>query len=180
MTLSVAATCVLIVLARVTDVTLDTLRTASIVQGRRAFSAVLGLFQAIVYISVVAKVLLNLDHPVYALAYGVGFALGTYLGITIERHLAFGNQIASFFTRQGSALAKGLAAAGYPVAGVKGHVLDGDVTILYVQVARKQVQGLILDASAIDDQCFCIVNDVRMAGFMTRGLSRVRKMSITT
>jgi uncharacterized protein YebE (UPF0316 family) len=29
-----------------------------------------------------------MDKPVYALAYGLGFALGTFLGITIEQRLA--------------------------------------------------------------------------------------------
>src|SRR5262245_38601971 len=98
MSASVALTCVLIVLARVADVSLDTLRTSTIVQGRRGFSAILGFFEAVIYICVVAKVLLNLDHPAYALAYGTGFAAGTYLGIAIEQHLAFGDQVASLFT----------------------------------------------------------------------------------
>src|SRR5215813_9909664 len=98
---SVAFNFLLIVLARITDVTLDTIRTASIIQGRRAFAALLGFVESIVYICVVAKVLLNISHPVYALAYGVGFASGTYLGIVIEQHLAFGDQVASLFTRKG-------------------------------------------------------------------------------
>src|SRR5881394_1696848 len=103
----------LIVLARITDVTLDTIRTVAIIQGRRAFAAVLGFFEAVVYICAVAKVLLNMDHPVYALAYGLGFASGTFLGITIEQHLAFGRQLASLLTRKGGELAQALRAAGY-------------------------------------------------------------------
>ena len=51
----------LIVLARITDVTLDTIRTVAIVQGRRNFAAVLGFFEAVVYICAVAKVLLNMN-----------------------------------------------------------------------------------------------------------------------
>src|SRR5215831_16910508 len=102
----------LIVLARITDVTLDTIRTVAIVQGRRAFAAVLGFFEAVVYICAVAKVLLNMDHPVYALAYGLGFASGTYLGITIEQRLAFGHQVVSIVTAKGAELAKVLRAAG--------------------------------------------------------------------
>src|SRR5262245_45826638 len=101
----------LIVLARITDVTLDTIRTVAIVQGRRMFAAVLGFIQAIVYILAIAKVLLNMDHPVYALAYGLGFATGTYLGITIEQRLAFGNQLVSLITRKGVELVKALRAA---------------------------------------------------------------------
>jgi len=83
---------VLIILARITDVTLDTIRTVAIVQGRRVFAAVLGFFEAVICVCAVAKVLLNMDHPIYAVAYGLGFALGTFLGITIEQRLAFGQQ----------------------------------------------------------------------------------------
>jgi len=39
-----------------TDVTLDTLRTAAIVQGRRVFAAILGFFEAVIYVCAVAKV----------------------------------------------------------------------------------------------------------------------------
>ena len=172
MNTSVTITFMLIVLARITDMTLDTIRTASIVQGRRMFSAILGFFQAVIYILAIAKVLLNMDHPVYALAYGLGFALGTYLGITIERHLAFGLQVASLFSRNGTELAKALVAAGYRVVKVQGHARDGEVSILFIEVPRKQVRELIRDVGAIDETCFCVVNDVRQAGFVVRQKSQ--------
>ena len=57
MNTAIALTSLLIVLARVTDVTLDTLRTASIVQGRRVFAAILGFFQSVIYVVAIAKVL---------------------------------------------------------------------------------------------------------------------------
>jgi uncharacterized protein YebE (UPF0316 family) len=170
MNTSVAATFLLIVAARITDMTLDTIRTASIVQGRRMFAAVLGFFQSVIYVLAIAKVLLNMDHPIYALAYGLGFALGTFLGITIEQRLAFGLQVASLFTKKGAELAKALILAGYRVAKVQGHSRDGDVTILYVEVPRKQTRKLISEAAAIDETCFCVVNDVKAAGFAKRSL----------
>src|SRR5579862_5438365 len=98
--MTVAVTCILIVLARITDVSLDTIRTVAIVQGRRVFATVLGFFEAVIYVSAVAKVLLNMNHPIYTAAYGLGFALGTFLGITIEQRLAFGRQLASLFTKK--------------------------------------------------------------------------------
>ena len=158
----------LIVLARITDVTLDTIRTVAIVQGRRAFAAILGFVQAIVYILAIAKVLLNMDHPVYALAYGLGFASGTYLGITIEQRLAFGQQLATLITRKGADLVHALRSAGYRLAEVKGHARDGDLTILYVELPRREAPKLMRDASAADDRCFCIINDVRLAEYAAR------------
>ena len=59
MNITVLITFCLIVLARITDVSLDTIRTVSIIQGRRAFAAVLGFFEAVVYICAAAKVLLQ-------------------------------------------------------------------------------------------------------------------------
>ena len=158
----------LIVLARITDVTLDTIRTVAVVQGRRVFAALLGFCEAVVYICAIAKVLLNMDHPVYALAYGLGFASGTYLGITIEQRLAFGQQLVSIVTAKGVELAKVLRAAGCRFAEVKGHTRDGDLTILYVDIPRRLAPKLIRDARTVDEGCSCIVNDVRMAEFAAR------------
>jgi uncharacterized protein YebE (UPF0316 family) len=152
-----------IVLARVIDVTLDTVRTVAIVQGRRMFAAILGFFQALVYVCAIAKVLLNLDHPAYALAYAIGFASGTFLGITIEQRLAFGHQLVTLVTRKGVELANTLRTAGYRLAEVKGHARDGDLTILFVETPRRQAQKLVREASAVDEACFCMVNDVRVS-----------------
>ena len=182
MTTSVPITFVLIVLARIADVTLDTVRTAAIIQGRRLFAATLGFFEAVIYICVVAKVLLNMNHPVYALAYGTGFASGTFLGILIEQHLAFGHQLISLFTRKGTELCNALAAAGYRMAEVQGHVPNGELEILYVEVPRKRTRNLVRDARAVDPHCVCIINDVRMAEFIAgqapRGMNILHSRSL--
>ena len=169
MSTTVFVTFWLIVLARITDVSLDTVRTVSVVQGRRAFAAVLGFFQAVVYVLAIAKVLLNMNQPVYALAYGLGFAAGTYLGMLIEQRLAFGMQMVLLLTPKGHELAEVLRAGNYRVAEVKGHVREGDRTILCVQLPRRDVQKLIRLATAVDERCDFIVHDVRLADVARRG-----------
>ena len=136
---TVIATFFLIVLARVTDVTLDTVRTAANIQGRRLFSAVLGFVEAVVYVSAIAKVLLNLDHSVYILAYGLGFALGNCLGIAIEQRLAFGQQMAALYSRKGPELARFLREKGYLLAQVKGNAFDGELTIDQIPIGLSSV-----------------------------------------
>jgi uncharacterized protein YebE (UPF0316 family) len=101
MNTTVFVTSLLIVLARITDVSLGTLRMVAVIQGRRAFATVLGFFEAVVYVCVVAKVLLNMDQPVYAAAYGLGYAAGIYLGMLIEQRLAFGKQLVFLLTARG-------------------------------------------------------------------------------
>lgn len=169
MNITIFVTFWLIVLARITDVSLDTIRMVSVIQGRRAFAAVLGFFEAVVYICAVAKVLLNMNQPVYAVAYGLGFAAGTYLGMVIEQRLAFGRQLVFLLTPKGPELAEVLRAAGYRAAEVKGHTRDGDLTILCVEIPRRDAQKLIRLASAVDEHCDFIVHDIRPAALARRG-----------
>ncbi len=177
--MTVFITFCLIVLARITDVSLDTIRMVSVIQGRRLFAAALGFFQALVFICAVAKVLLNTDQPVYAVAYGLGFAAGTYLGMVIEQRLAFGQQLLFLITAKGTELAEVLRAADYHVAEVKGRIREGDRTILCVEMPRRDGQRLVRLATAVDEQCAFTVHDIRTAGFEQRGgpISNKRKQS---
>ena len=174
MNVTVFLTFCLIVLARIIDVSLDTIRTVSVVQGRRTFAAVLGFFEAVVYICAVAKVLLNMNQPVYALGYGLGFATGTYLGMVIEQRLAFGKQLVFLLTPKGPELAEVLRAADYPLAQLKGRTRDGDLTILCVEIPRREAQKLIRIASAVDGRCVVIVHDIRRSDFAHRAAAKVK------
>lgn len=175
MNMTVLITFWLIVLARITDVSLDTIRTVSVIQGRRAFAAVLGFFEAVVYICAVAKVLLNMNQPVYAIAYGLGFSAGTYLGMVIEQRLAFGKQLMFLLTPKGPELAEVLRADNYRVAELKGRIREGDRTILCVEIARRDAQKLIRRASAVDERCDFIVHDIRLADFAKSGAPKAHE-----
>ncbi len=175
MNTTVFITCLLIVLARITDVSLGTLRMVAVIQGRRAFATVLGFFEAVVYVRVVAKVLLNMDQPVYAVAYGLGYAAGVYLGMFIEQRLAFGRQLVFLLTARGPELAEVLRAGDYRVAEVKGHVPEGERTILCVEVPRRDAQKLIRLATAVDELCASIIHDIRAADSVMREAPDARK-----
>ena len=155
-------TCLLIAFARICDVTLDTLRTAAVVQGRRFFAAGLGFIGSMIYILAISKVLQHLDHWQYAVAYGAGFASGNFLGITIERRLALGEQIVSIFTRQGDMLAEALRSVGYRVTEFQGKGRDGAVTALYIEVPRRHARKVVDDARQADAHCFYMIHDVRL------------------
>jgi len=162
--MSVLLGCIFIALARVTDITLDTVRTVAIVQGRRLFASVLGFFEAAVYIIAVAKVLQDLPkHYWYAVAYATGFAAGTFLGIVVDQTLAFGQQLLTVFTRQGSNLVIALRQEGYRLTEFSGHGRDGAVHSLFIQVPRRSTRRLIARVRALDPSCFYIINDVRVS-----------------
>ena len=79
----------------------------------------------------------------------------------IEQRLAFGKQLVFLLTARGPELAEVLRAGDYRVAEVKGHVPEGERTILCVEVSRRDAQKLIRLATAVDELCASIVHDIR-------------------
>ncbi|MDX2114135.1 MAG: DUF5698 domain-containing protein [Planctomycetota bacterium] len=162
--------CVLIVLARIADVSLGTLRTVAVIWGRRYLAWVLGFFEVLIWVLVVGRVIgLAQQEPVYAIFYAAGFATGNFIGITIERALAFGDQVVRIFTRRGSEMSDALRAEDYGVTEFDGRGRDGPVMQLFIQTRRKRVPELIRRARAIDPSCYYVVDDVRTAGTATVG-----------
>ena len=60
----------LIFFARVCDVTLSTVRMLLVVRGKRYPAAAIGLVEASVYITALARVMKSIDDPLKVLAYG--------------------------------------------------------------------------------------------------------------
>ncbi len=98
---TVLVTCLGIIIARILDVSLGTIRTVFVVKGRRGISWVLGFFEVLIWILVVSKVIGNLSEPLYAVSYAFGFATGNYVGITLEKWIAHGDQVVRVFTQEG-------------------------------------------------------------------------------
>lgn len=162
MGLETIALCLLIVLARIVDVSLGTLRTISVVNGRALMAWILGFFEILIWIVVVSQVIQNLSEPVYAVAYALGFATGNYAGIWVEQRIALGEQMVRIFTRKGSEIATSLRNDGYTLTEFKGEGRDGMVSMLFIETPRRRVRRLLERISRLDPYSFCIVDDVRL------------------
>lgn len=168
----VVLTCIGIVLARILDVSLGTLRTVCVVNGRRMAAVALGFVEVLVWVIVVSKVIANLTHPAYAISYAFGFALGNFLGLTIERWVAFGDRVVRVFSREGQAIARALRNEGFTITEFAGQGRDGPVYSLYIQTRRRAVERVVQGARAIDPNCFYTVEDIRIASAGSVATSR--------
>ncbi len=161
---TVILTCLLIIVARIADVSIGTIRTINVVQGRRTLAVCLGFFEVLIWVVVVSRVIQDInEQPIYPLAYALGFALGNYIGMTIESRIALGRQVVRIFTRQGAAVAGPLREAGYRVTQFDGCGRDGPVQQLFIEIVRKQAGNVIQQARALDPRCYYMVDDVRYA-----------------
>ncbi|HVP73213.1 MAG TPA: DUF5698 domain-containing protein [Phycisphaerales bacterium] len=169
MTWIVLGNCLLIILARICDVSLGTLRTVCVINGRKNLAWCLGFCEVLVWVMVVSRVIANLNIPAYAIAYAVGAATGSWVGITVEQRIAFGEQVVRIFSRKGREIAAQLRDKGWRVTEIDGRGRDGHVELLFIEVPRKAAMHVAQIARGLDPQCYFVVDDIRMtSGAMVR------------
>jgi uncharacterized protein YebE (UPF0316 family) len=74
--------------ARIADVTMGTVRVNMIIRRKKAIAALIGFFEVTIFITVIVKLIENINNIYGILAYGAGFAIGTAIGITISEKLS--------------------------------------------------------------------------------------------
>jgi len=153
----------LIFCLRITDVSIGTLRTISVVQGRIRLSVVLGFFEVLIWAFAVSQVITRIqEEPVLLLAYAGGFATGNAAGIGLERALAMGSCVVRIVTaRAGVEMADSIRATGQPVTTFLGQGLEGEVTLLYVVCPRRKLADLVTLARSVDPEVFYAVEPVQ-------------------
>jgi uncharacterized protein YebE (UPF0316 family) len=157
--------------ARVTDMSLTTIRTLMIVRGRRLQAALIGFFEVIIYITALNRVVNQLDNPLNLLSYALGFATGNYVGIFIEEKMAIGNITVQIISKTESVVIEGaLRNAGYGVTVFKGTGLEGERNVINVHLFRKDLPWLLERVRELDREAFITVMDARstLGGYYKR------------
>ncbi|MDH3978133.1 MAG: DUF5698 domain-containing protein [Gammaproteobacteria bacterium] len=149
-------------LARVADVSLATFRTIVIFRGDRLLASFIGFFETIIWVVAAAQVLTNLDQWYFALAYASGFAVGNYVGITIESHFALGNELVRCMSFNRDVLAVKLRAQGYTIASFAGDMgKSHPVELPLIIEKRRNVSSLIQSIKELDKTAIYSVSDVK-------------------
>ncbi len=135
----------LIFLARITDVSLGTVRIIVTVQGRSVIAFFLAIFELLIWIMVVSTVIHKInEQPVLAFFYAFGYATGNVVGIRLERKLALGFIILRVISRTaGRSLAACIRAMGQPVTVFQGEGMCGPVDELYIACRRRQLKKIL-------------------------------------
>jgi len=153
----------IIFFARVTDVTLATIRTLMVVQGRKVQAACIGFFEVGIYVMVLGRVVSDLDNPLSLLAYCLGFATGNIVGITIENKIALGNLMAQIISKipdEEHKLVSQLRETGFGVTILEGEGKTGKREILHVALNRKDLVKLRNVVYEFDADAFLTVNNI--------------------
>ncbi|AGC69681.1 hypothetical protein Cst_c27380 [Thermoclostridium stercorarium subsp. stercorarium DSM 8532] len=155
---------VLIILARMVDVTLGTLRIIFVSRGNRVIAPILGFFEVLVWVIAISQIMQNLDNPINYVAYALGFAIGNYLGIKAEDKLAIGHLVIRLFITEGAdGIMRKIIDAGFGVTSIKGMGATNEVTILFSVIKRKDLDTFLSIINESDKKIFYSVETAREA-----------------
>ncbi len=160
--LSLVVLPILIFLARICDVSIGTLRIIFVSRGHTRIAPVLGFFEVTIWLLAISQVMSNLTSPIHILAYGTGFATGTYVGMLIERRIALGNQVVRIITRHdATALVGHLRGAGHFVTAIDGEGEEGPVKLLFLTIPRRELPEILGQVKRFNPNAIYTVEDVR-------------------
>ena len=152
---------VLIFLARVTDVSIGTVRLICVTRGHRAVAVCLGFCEILIWVTAFSTVLRHLDHWINIVAFAGGFATGNAVGMAIEKRLAMGVQLINLVSRGSAhAVAAALRYIDIRVTTFMGNGDDGPVAVCMAVVPRRKTPTIIRIARNIDPDVLVTVEDV--------------------
>lgn len=153
---------VLIFLARIVDVSMDTIRLIFIARGFKKIAPVIGFFQVLVWIITITRIMANLDNWTCYIAYAAGFAAGNFTGMILEEKLALGVEMIRVITqRKADNLIDALRKNGFPVTTVNATGSFGDVSVLYIIISRKYINQVLELIRQYNPRAFYTVEDIR-------------------
>ena len=151
----------LIFIARVSDVSLGTVRVIFIARGLKYLAPVVGFFEIIIWLLAIGQIMQNLSNPICYIAYAGGFAMGNYVGIWIAEKLSLGVVLIRVITnKDASELLKYLRSAGYGITSVDAQGSAGKVQVVFTIVRRREVADVVNLIKQFNPKAFYTIEEV--------------------
>ena len=159
---------ILICVARIIDVSLGTLRIIFVSKGFKVLAPILGFFEILIWLIAITHVMANLTNWVNYIAYAVGFALGNFIGISIENQLSLGMVVLRIITKSdASKLIEVLRERGFGVTVVEAAGSSGPVHLVFMVVNRSSLASIVPYIKEFNPRAFYTVSDLR---YVTEGV----------
>src|SRR5687768_16584878 len=154
----------LIFLARIGDVSINTIRIIYVLGGRRLTASLLGFFESFIWLMAIRQIFEHLDNWICYIACPAGFACGIFVGMMIEERIAYGKVIVRIITRKEIAdLLRYLTAEGFRYTHVNAVGPDGHENLVFTVLERERLEDLLLKLKGILPTAFYTVERVNRA-----------------
>lgn len=158
----------LIFTARVIDVSIGTIRIVFVSKGKKTLAPLFGFVEVIIWLLAISQIMRNLDNFICYIAYGGGFAMGTFVGLLIEEKLALGMVLIRVITRVDAGdLVASLRAQDYGVTSMPAEGPEGKVNIIYSVIRREDLKKVVEIIQRFNPKAFYSIEDVK---FVSEGI----------
>lgn len=134
----------LIFLARICDVSINTIRIIYVLGGRKATATLLGFFESLIWLLAISQIFEHLDNWICYVAYPGGFAVGILVGMIIEERIAYGKVIVRIITHRDTLpLRKFLEEMNFRYTWLKATGRNGDENVVFTVLERERLDDLL-------------------------------------
>lgn len=154
----------LIFVARILDVSINTVRIIYVLGGRKFTSTMLGFFESFIWLMAIRQIFEHLDNWMCYVAYPAGFAAGIFVGMMIEEKIAYGKVIVRIITRKEiHHLLQYLQKEYHRYTYVKAEGPDGHENLVFTVLPREKLDQLLDTLKDILPTAFYTVEKVNRA-----------------
>ena len=152
----------LIFIARIADVSLGTLRIVFISKGKKNIAPIIGFFEVLIWLIAIGQIFSNLDNVLYYIAYSLGFASGTYVGLFIEEKLSLGLlNIQLILEKKPDRLIKALDERGYGITMISAEGSKSNLNLIIIVIKRKNLNDIIKIIGSDYPNAFISIEEVQ-------------------
>jgi uncharacterized protein YebE (UPF0316 family) len=153
----------LIFVARICDVSMETIRVIYISRGIRYLAPIIAFFEIVIWLLAMEVVMKDLSNIANFMAFALGFAMGTYMGLVIEEQLSIGMVILRIITTEESEeqISAFLAAEHCGATRLDAQGSRGSVKMIISLVNRTDVPRITEFIRTVNPHAFFSIEDVR-------------------
>ena len=152
----------LIFFARICDVSLGTIRVIFITKGVKYLAPLIGFFEVIIWLLAIGQVMNNLTNVTSYIAYGGGFATGTFVGMLIEEKISLGLTSVRIITKEDSSgLVLYLRSQNYGVTTIDAEGVTGQVKIVFSTIKRQDLPHVLDVIRRYHPNAYYSIEDVK-------------------
>ena len=152
----------LIFLSRIADQSIGSMRLIFLAKGFKFIAPMLGFFEVIIWLIAVSQIMKHLDNVLCYIAYGAGFAMGNFIGMTLEERISIGTVLVRIIPNLNTEeLIYALRSRSFGLTIVDANGSRGEVKIFISIINRKDLKEYISIINKINPSAFYTIEEVK-------------------
>jgi uncharacterized protein YebE (UPF0316 family) len=153
---------------------METIRVIYISRGIKYLAPIIAFFEIVIWLLAMEVVMKDLSNIANFLAFALGFAMGTYVGLVIEEKLSIGMVILRIVTTDESneEIVSFMQSENYGITTLDATGSRGSVKMILSLVNRTDVTRITQHIQATNPHAFFSIEDVR---YVNQGVFRPKK-----